>query len=202
MISGRRHGLEVRAFFALDLPPPARDACAALASRLRRAPDGEGVRWTRPGAYHLTLRFLGNVDTASVPELAKCVADRVAGVAPFAVQLGAAGLFPSARRPRIVAVALEPEAPLAALAGAVEAGVIAAGLPPERRSFRAHLTLGRVRARRVPALDGAAVPGAPELPAREVVLYRSDPAPEGSAYTALEHIPLGGQPAGASPDSP
>ncbi|MDX1650152.1 MAG: RNA 2',3'-cyclic phosphodiesterase [Myxococcota bacterium] len=198
MIGARRHGAAVRAFFALEPGEAVRAACAEVAGRLRRAPHGEGVRWVRPEGYHVTLRFLGNVPTETVPELARAVGEAVADVAPFALAPGAARVFPSPRRPRVVVLELEPQAPLAELARRVEEAVVDAGLPPERRAFRAHLTLGRVRGRRVPDVTGVAAP-ASVLPVDEVVLFRSDLGREGSTYTALERLPLEGS--AASPDA-
>jgi recombination protein RecA len=193
VIGARKHGAAVRAFFAVEPGAGVRAACAEVAERLRRAPHGDGVRWVRPEGYHVTLRFLGNVPTEQVPALARAVGEAVEAVAPFELAPGGARVLPSPRRPRVVVLELAPEAPLAALAGRVEQAVVAAGLPPERRAFRAHLTLGRVRGRRVPDVAGAAA-SASALPVEEVVLFRSDLGREGSRYTALERLPLRGGP--------
>lgn len=199
-VSARKHGAAVRAFFAVELPEPAREACAEVAGRLRAAPYGDAVRWGRPEGFHVTLRFLGNVAVERVPELAEAVGVAVAEATPFRVALGEARVFPSPRRPRVVALELVPEAPLAALAERVEKAVVEAGLAPERRAFRAHLTLGRVRSRRVPSVAGVAARGAP-FPVREVVLFRSDLGRDGSRYTALERLPLAGEPGGGAPEA-
>jgi len=187
--SARRLGAAVRAFFAWEPPDAAKQALAALAGELRERPHGDAVRWVRPEGYHVTLRFLGNVPAADVPALARAVEGALAGCASFPLALGATRAFPSARQPRVVVIELEPEADLAALAARVEAGVVAAGLPAEKRRFRAHLTLGRVRGRRVPALD-AKPPAAGALDVREVVLFRSDLGRDGSRYTPLAQLPL------------
>jgi 2'-5' RNA ligase len=187
--SARRLGAAVRAFFAWEPPAGAKQALAALARELRARPDGDAVRWVRPEGYHVTLRFLGNVPTDDVPALAKSVEGALAGSRRFSVTLGATHAFPSAQKPRVVVIELEPEAEFAALAARVEAGVVAAGLPAEKRRFRAHLTLGRVRGRRVPALD-APVPDAGALEVDEVVLFKSDLGAGGSRYTPLAQLPL------------
>lgn len=194
MIASRRSGAVVRAFFALDLPEAVRRACASLARELRARPDGDGVRWVRPENFHLTLRFLGNVEAERLGELAARVRAATADVSPFRAALGALDAFPP-RRPRVVAVGVEPEAPLCELAARVEAGVVEAGLAPERRRLRPHVTLGRVRSRRAPSLEGAASDGS-DWPVREVVLLRSDLGRDGSTYTHLERIALG------APDAP
>jgi 2'-5' RNA ligase len=186
-----------RAFLAVELSEPARATAAALARDLARG--SEGVRWARPEAYHVTLHFLGDVEPDAIPGLARSVGGAVAAVAPFRLRLGAPQLFPDARRPRVVALGLEPAGPLLALAEAVARGVAAAGLPAEARPFRAHLTLGRIpgRGARV-ALPGSAPP-APETRVREVILFQSELLPRGARHTPLERFALG---AGISPDIP
>jgi len=179
----------VRAFFAFEPPEAAKAALAALARELRERPDGDAVRWVRSEGYHLTLRFLGNVATERLPALVEAVRAELVAAKPFAVTFGAPRAFPSAREPRVVALALEPEAELAALAERIEAGVVRAGLPSERRRFRAHATLGRVRGRRLPSL-AAPAPCVGVLEVREVVLLQSELDSSGSRYTPLARLPL------------
>jgi len=188
MIGARKQGAVVRSFLALALPEAVREACARLVGELRARPGGEGVRWVRPEAYHLTLRFLGNVAVDSLPDLSKCVGEAVAGSAAFEASLGELLAFPDRRRPRVVALAAHPAPALAALAERVEEGVVAAGLPAATRRFSAHLTLGRVRNRRLPSFEGVQAPEPGRFPADPVVLFQSDLAPEGAHYTALERF--------------
>ncbi len=189
--SARRLGTAVRAFFAFEPAEAAKSALRALVAALRARPDGEAVRWARPEGYHVTLRFLGNVPAGEVPALAQAVADAVGDSPAFEVTIGAPRAFPSAREPRVVVVELAPEAPLAALAERIEAAVIGAGIAPERRRFRAHLTLGRVRSRRLPALDACPFETGP-CEVRDLVLFRSDLARDGSRYTPIARLPLAG----------
>lgn len=183
----------IRAFFAVDLDAVARRAAADLAAALREGPGGDAVRWVRPEALHVTLRFLGDIDPAEVARLARCVGEQLAPLEVFDLSLGSVQLFPSARRPRVVALQVAPPAPLERLAAAVERGVVAAGLPAEERPFRAHLTLGRVRrGERAPATRGLAAPEGTACQVAETVLFRSDLGPAGARYTPLERLELGG----------
>jgi 2'-5' RNA ligase len=182
---------KIRAFFAIELGDAARRAAAELAAALRARPGGDAVRWVRPEALHVTLRFLGNIAPGQVEPLLAQVRAQSRGLAPFALRLAAPGCLPSARRPRVLLLELEPEAELSALAGAVERGVVAAGCQPEPRRFRGHLTLGRVKERGAPpSLDGlSAEPAVSEV--TESVLFASQPTPSGSRYTPLGRAPLG-----------
>jgi 2'-5' RNA ligase len=124
------------------------------------------------------------------------VAAALGGVAPFRLELGGVQVFPP-RRPRVIALEVVPEAALAALAAAVERGVVAAGFAREERPFRAHLTLGRLRDRALPDVAGVAPPPPAPFDVAEVVLFRSDLEPRGARYTPLERMALGG---GVPPD--
>lgn len=184
-------GDEVRVFFAIELGDAAHEAAAQVLRELRRAPGADAVRWVRPEAMHVTLRFIGEVASQRLAPLVREVAVEVAGTAGFELGLGAACLFPSPRRPRVVALELGPRDRLAELAASVERGVVAAGLEPEERPFRAHLTLGRLRRGRPPRTEGLGAPRGTVSPVSEIVLFRSELAPSGAQYTALERLSLG-----------
>ena len=195
-LSARKQGLAVRAFFAIALAGELRERAAELARELAARPGGDGVRWVAPENLHITLRFLGNVAAAEIAPLAEHAQDALAGCAPFALTLGAPLAFPSPRKPKVIVLGAEPEATLAELAArletiAVEHGIVrrAESNESEARAFRAHLTLGRVRARRIPALAAPALAGS--LAVREVVLVRSDLARDGAHYSPLATLALG-----------
>lgn len=186
----------VRSFLAVDPGEAARAEAAACAERLRAGPGGSAVRWGRPESYHVTLRFLGDVEAARLAPLAERVAAELAESEPFELRLGAVAGFPSARRPRVVVLGLEPEAPLVELAERVERAVRAEGLSEADKPFRAHLTLGRAKGRRAPELAGAAPPEPAVFRVREVVLYASELRRGGAVHTPLHRLPLAGEPAG------
>jgi 2'-5' RNA ligase len=191
----------IRAFFALELGAAARRRAVATIGALRAAPGGDDVRWAGGETLHVTLRFLGATDPADVPRLVRAVSDATRAIAPFELALGALEAFPP-RRPRVLALGLEPAAAVAALAAAVERGVAAAGLPPEQRAFRPHVTLGRARReRRIPrelleeeslrrVTASVTAPG-DAWDVVETVLFRSQLSPTGAHYTPLERVPLG-----------
>ncbi len=180
----------VRAFFAIELDAPVREAAAEVVRALGETSGGEAVRWVRPEGLHVTLRFLGEIPLDCIPELVGCVRRETASLGSFRVRLGGVRPFPSARRPQVIVLDVAPIEPLEEFAEAVERGVVASGLAPESRRFRAHLTLGRVRSRRFPSAPSAMTPEPAAWSVSEAVLFRSELRRSGARYTPLERIPL------------
>ena len=185
----------IRAFIAVRLSDEARRVVADL-ERLAGSP--RGVRWVRRENLHVTLKFLGNVETKRIPALEESLRGLANILLPFEIRLGAPGAFPSLRRPRILWVGLEAGASeLVSLAGQVEAAGRELGFQTEEREFNAHITIGRVKRpgdlgqmKRV--LREAGELQAPPWMAAEFDLMQSDQTPDGSRYTQLTSFPLGG----------
>jgi len=176
----------VRAFFAIDLGAAARGAARAALAQLRDAPGGDAVRWVRPEGLHVTLHFLGDIAFSQAAPLARSVGETVQGIEPFRLELGGARRFPSARRPRGLALDVQPAGSLVELAAAVGRGLLREGIAPESRPFRPHVTLGRIRRGAGPDPRGIAV--AASTAVDEVVLFRSELSRSGARYTPLERV--------------
>ena len=193
--SAARTGAEdesLRAFVGVAPSSTLRAALARVHDTLTRAGFGEGLRWVPAENLHLTLRFLGEVPRARLPALSSALRDAANEHPGFELALEGIALFPSARRPRALVATLPNPQPLEDLAAAVEAAVRGSGLPPERRRFRPHVTLARVRRGQRPG----EVPEIPfealHLTVDRVTLYRSVLAASGARYATLEEIALGG----------
>jgi RNA 2',3'-cyclic 3'-phosphodiesterase len=142
---------------------------------------------------HVTLKFLGQIEAARVEPIAEAIGAVAALTPPFELGVRGLGAFPAPARPRIIWVGLEPAAPLAALAVALDAALGTLGIPRESRPFAAHVTLGRVReSRRNPALAEALARPAEcgRLPVTRLSLMRSELHPRGARYTELTGVVL------------
>jgi 2'-5' RNA ligase len=151
----------VRLFVAVEVPDAVRDAVAAI-----ERPAGDDVRWTEPSAWHVTLRFLGEVEEPAGVEGAGAALASVSGPAAVAV----AGPTPRRLGPTAVVLAVEGlDEVAAAVAGAF------AGLPgAEVRRFAGHLTIGRLRRPgRWPAAGVGALATGVRWPVGEIALVRS-----------------------------
>ncbi len=190
----------MRLFVALELPPAVREAAAEIQGRLK--PTGAEVKWVRPESMHLTLKFLGEVRPDMVPALQEALEHACQGRRALELELSGCGAFPGRGRPRVVWLGVRGQVEeLADLAGAVEESLAGLGFAPERRPFRAHLTLGRVRqgrrGRRAPdtrelsrALAGLGSWQGPAFRAATVALMQSTLTPQGAIYQPLHVISL------------
>jgi 2'-5' RNA ligase len=184
----------IRSFIAIDLPEATRHGLAAVQEQLKQS--GAGVRWVKPGSIHLTLKFLGNIHPAQVEDIALAVAQEIRDEPP--ITLGAAGLgaFPSRRKPRVIWIGMEGEVQrLNGIQARVENALEPLGFVREKRAFRPHLTIGRVKdRRRLQALSDAMATLDMEpfnsFDADEIILYKSDLRPTGAIYTKLHRMPL------------
>ena len=175
-----------RLFVAVDLPELVKDQLELMRRGIPRA------RWTRDRQYHLTLRFLGEVQGPAV----ELLHDLLRGVrsAPFELKLVGTGHFPPRGQPRVLWAGVAPEPRLDDLQRRVEKAVRRAGLPADDRRFSAHVTLAR--------LDGAPLPRVVDFLRDHVAfasetfaverfhLYSSVLGREGSLHTLLESFPL------------
>jgi len=134
-----------RLFVAIELPDAIGEALEAPLRSLD--PLDAVVRRSPRTGIHLTLAFLGMVDPARVPEIAVRLRAATSGAAPFTVEVGGAGMFPSVSRPQVlwVGVGGDDRSRLLELAGRVAEQLRQAGFEPEKRAFHPHLTVGRVR---------------------------------------------------------
>jgi RNA 2',3'-cyclic 3'-phosphodiesterase len=189
----------LRLFFAAAIGDPQRLAIAKAQAALRPA-GGQSVRWVEPDSAHLTLVFLGSVEAARVEELLAVARSALAPCSPPTLRLGAAGAFPSLRRPRTLWLSLAAGADgLAHAQGLLASALETLGFAREARPFHPHLTLGRLRdtARppEVAALATALIRLAPPDPSPWRVgaagLYASELLREGPRYSLLGEAPLG-----------
>jgi 2'-5' RNA ligase len=189
----------MRLFVAVNLPPDVRERLGAVQDRLRRAQAD--VSWVRVENLHITLKFLGETEEKRLDRIRDVLAEVGRACAPFSLQVTGVGSF-GGRVPRVVWAGVSEGADcLTRLAGQVESGLARVGFAKEKRSFSAHLTLGRVRSPRntealLTALHEFSAEKFGTLVATEFQLMQSELRPTGSVYTMLERFPLGAREGG------
>ncbi|MBS2028937.1 MAG: RNA 2',3'-cyclic phosphodiesterase [Deltaproteobacteria bacterium] len=186
--------MSVRAFVALELPEPVRDALAAAAESAKAHAPGK-LSWTAIEKLHLTLVFLGASEPEKLTELQKSLDEEARATKPFSLALAGPGVFPSPRKPSVLWIGLQPSPELVALQAGVAKRCQALGWTLEDRAYAAHLTLARVKFAGPPGKlwDAWKDVKPPELrwDVHELTLMRSDTTPGGAVYSALGRSPLG-----------
>lgn len=137
---------KVRTFIAIPLPEEVQHHLGTMsAAWSEQIPEG-AVRWVKPHLMHATLRFLGNTDQALISRLSATLDEVASKHRAFTISLDRPGCFPNSRRPRVVWVGLQGEMEAAqGLKQAVDQALVPLGWELEDRSFRPHLTVGRVK---------------------------------------------------------
>lgn len=166
----------MRLFVAVRPPEEVLDQLAALPRS-----DAAGLRWTTRDQWHVTLRFLGNVDDPG-PVVA-ALHDAVRPLSPVDATLGPrAGMLGRG-------VVQLPVAGLDGIAAAVIAATAAFGDPPDARRFKGHLTLARTKSR---LRDAAALDVSGRWTVDHVELIRSHLGRGPATYETLATLSLSG----------
>ena len=183
----------MRTFICIEIPESLKERIGALQQSLRRI-DAQ-ASWVKPSNIHLTLKFLGDVESSRLDRVRDAVERASGSTSRFQVTAGTAGCFPSPKNPRVLWVGLtELPDELLKLHKQIEDSLAREGFPREAKRFSPHLTIARLRAPRNAAqlADALIATGfEPEtFEAREVIVMRSDLDPKGSIYTPQAIIPL------------
>jgi RNA 2',3'-cyclic 3'-phosphodiesterase len=184
----------IRAFAALNLPADIIDHAYGLQSALKAR--GLRLRWVKPQNLHLTLKFLGDIPAAVVADVGLALRRASRETAPLALNVQGMGVFPGIRRARVLWVGLggQIEA-LQLLYSRIEDELADLGLAREKRGFKAHLTLARMKGPVAPwdlsvALQETGNYEPRSFWARQLILYKSELRPQGAIYTPMVEIYL------------
>jgi 2'-5' RNA ligase len=176
-----------RLFVALPVPPECADGLLEFRTSV------PGVRWLAPWSLHLTLRFLGTVDGADLPEIDESLHE--IRHHPVTIRCLGWDVFQGGdRQPRVIVRAVEAQVSLIGLQRAVEQALgpyVATG----RRRFKPHVTVARinrsVRSSRLQyCLEGTGLLAPVSWVADSFSLYSSHLGRQGAVYTAEATYPL------------
>ncbi|MDX1706972.1 MAG: RNA 2',3'-cyclic phosphodiesterase [Desulfobacterales bacterium] len=183
-----------RAFVAIDLPERVRSALGAVQQELRSA--NFRVKWVRPASIHLTLKFLGDIDVARTEAVVEAMTLAANDSSPLVLAPRGLGVFPNARRPRVIWVGLGGQLDLLkSLQRELEARLADLGFPEESRAFKGHLTLGRVKGKMAAgrlqeALDQLQRFESESFEVDRIILFKSVLQPKGAVYTKVKQVNL------------
>ncbi|MFT7618648.1 MAG: 2'-5' RNA ligase [Planctomycetota bacterium] len=186
---------DLRCFVGIELPNPLVKRLSREIGFLQLA--GASVRWTSKKNLHLSVRFIGDVRPEEMMDVQRAVAEAVEDVRPTRLIIKGMKALPEDKAtPRIISAGVQGDIePLNLLYNNLQRTLGLIGFRPERKGYRPHITVGRVRG------DNEMV----ELKAKlvesdrneyshfnvtKIHLMMSDMTPEGPIYTPMQTFPL------------
>jgi len=185
----------LRTFIAIDIP-------GNILSEIRELQEGIKdygfkIRWVRPESIHLTLKFLGDIKAVKINEIAEAISKTVVRYTPISLQAKGVGVFPGIKRPQVLWVGLAGQLePLVSLQKTLDENLETIGFPVEKRPFKGHLTMGRMKAKIDVKKFGEVLMTfrsfeSEAFTADRIILYKSELKPSGAVYTELASASLG-----------
>ena len=184
----------LRLFIALPLPHEVEIELDRLLVLLR--PKSPDVKWVTANNIHLTVKFLGDTDEKLIPRIRTAMNETVAAFQPFESVMDRVGGFPNLMKPRVIWVGgSQPIEEAIRMAAEIDRRMHELSFEKEKRPFKAHLTLGRVREGRsisplATYLESFKLTPIP-LKLDRLVLFKSTLTPKGSIYERLHEAKLG-----------
>lgn len=181
----------IRSFLAVDVED--RQVLSKILEaqeRLRRT--GADLKIVETENLHLTLRFLGEVPSATLDSLRKEL-DQLR-FSEFQAEFKGMGAFPSLNYMNVIWIGLgKGGAEMSEISSKVEPMVTALGIPPDRKGFSPHLTIARVRTRRgkeemVKIIHEMQDYAFGTMRVNAVTLKRSVLTPQGPVYTTIHQV--------------
>ena len=184
----------IRCFVAIEIPEKIQALLAEIQDTFR--PKIEKASWTKQGNFHLTLKFLRDVESRTINEINAALQKIAENQTPFSIQIGGIGAFPNLARPRVLWAGLKQGTPLTVkLARAINHEFVKFGFEKDTR-FHPHFTLARLKDQvnlntftslfqKFEILDGA------PLTVDKITLVKSELYPSGAVYTPLKICKFG-----------
>ena len=183
-----------RAFIAIELP----EEITAFIHKIQEGVRSYGfkVRWVRPENIHLTLKFLGDINNEDIKKAGDAIISAASENASMSLGAKGIGFFPGVKRSRVIWTGIAGQTKeLTDLQKTLEGKLDTVGFPKEKRPFKGHLTIARIKrkidARRlVDAMKEFGRFESKTFIADEVVLFKSELKPSGAVYSKLINAAL------------
>lgn len=186
----------IRSFIAFDVGEEIRATLRDIQNQLRRS--NADVRWEPDDHFHVTIKFLGDVDEFILPKVIATIESTLSDIPPFNVSFESLGGFPNWRTPRVIWIGCEnADGSLRRIKNILDRKLESFGFETEQREFHPHVTLGRIK-----SADGVQhlTPMLEKLtfePRQRtidgIIVMKSVLQPSGAEYTSLKLVRLRAQ---------
>lgn len=183
-----------RTFIAVHIKPE--EKLLAFIHELQRDLGRSRINWVSPNSMHLTLRFLGSTTKEQIGQIQKEAPAIFSKCEQFEIELKGFGKFGSRQNPKVFWIGFGENEALFGLAREVESLVQSLGFEGEDRTFRPHLTLGRVKWLKEAdnlekKLEDYREVTFQRMMIKEAVFYESILKPAGPFYRPIQKFSLG-----------
>ena len=182
----------IRTFIAFKLPKNIISSIRKIQENIKSY--AFKVRWVNLENIHLTLKFLGDINYTDIEKVSESIINTVKGHNPISLAVKGAGVFPDIKRPRVIWMGLTEEIEkLTGIQNEIEENLETLGFPKEKRPFRGHLTLGRIKDKINPKKLLDAMKKFEQFESElfivdKIYLFKSELKSTGSVYTELKSI--------------
>ncbi len=183
--------MKIRCFIAVKVPDIICRNIYNLQQQLMES--SVNVRWVHPQNFHLTLRFLGNIDDEQKQEIIEAL-KILENFKPFALNFAGVGGFPHEGKLRVIWVGVgRGHNELISIHRAIEDALKIINFPEDKKPFHPHLTIGRVkdpkntRPLRL-AMENQRHFSTPDFSISSATLFKSQLTPSGPVYTTLDEF--------------
>lgn len=187
----------MRLFVAVEIPNQIKDFLATLLSLKL---SFNGVNIVQKENFHITLKFLGEVEDKIIPNIKETLKSLANEFSPFTLKITRPGLFPDKSKPRVIWMGTENTYTLRTIADKIDEKLSSFGFQREQREFKSHITLARVKNyqsgrylfEKIADKYRERIQNEKtfEFYVREFVLMKSTLTPKGSIYEVLERFEL------------
>ncbi len=183
---------KIRTFFAIEIPD-------TIILKLKQIQDkikahDFSIKWVKPENIHLTIRFLGDIESSDVEHIGDLAENVVKSFESVSICAKGIGAFPNLRRPRVVWAGLAGQIDiLQQLKENFDSAFETAGIPREGIKFKGHLTLGRIKKNFDTRKFSEVIQEHQEFKSESfksdsIVFYKSDLKPTGPVYTKIKRF--------------
>lgn len=188
----------IRTFIAVDFPLEIKEKIAEITAYFQTKLPPAQIKWVEPDHMHLTLKFMGETPLDKLVQIKQSIHQVVSGFPSFKIEIKALGMYPNAKRPRVIWLGINDENNLILLHNQLDQALKGEGIKSDRRPLSPHLTIGRVRRN----ADQESVMQIGKILSQfkigslgcikidEIVYYQSVLTPQGPIYTILQSTSL------------
>lgn len=185
----------MRLFFSLTIDAKTRKILAALSGRMQRKITAR-ASWVKEENLHITIKFLGEVDSATIDNLSVVSRRVTERIAPFILTIDRIDAFPSLAAPRVIWAGGAGPPQFIELVDSLERELERFGFPSEQRRPTSHITVARIKGRREQDIEekirAISLPDVLRIKISHLTLSESRLTPKGPIYLPLLELPLTG----------